>query len=123
ASLDAHVRNFVDYNDRLTRLYEDPVYLELPEQLYEQGVAIAERLVDVQEQAFRYRIALFVVALLLLAFSAAMVARVRRYFVMLARANDELEARVALRTEELATANEALRAEMVERENVESQLR
>lgn len=123
ASLDAHARNFLDYNDRLARLYEDPVYLELPEQLYEQGLAIAERLVDVQEQGFRYRIALFVVALLLLAFSAAMVARVRRYFVMLARANDELEARVELRTEELATANEALKAEMAERENVESQLR
>jgi signal transduction histidine kinase len=73
--------------------------------------------------ANRYRVALFTVALLLLAFSGWKVVQVGGYVNLIERANTTLEERVAGRTKELSNANAALQKEMREREEVEAQLR
>ncbi|MBN1236919.1 MAG: hypothetical protein JXB36_00385 [Gammaproteobacteria bacterium] len=121
--LRAHSLNLIDYIDRLTRLMQSPPFIELPVAIFEQNARLTARLAETSAAASRYRSALFVVALLLLAFSAVMVARVRGYLQAIARANNDLESRVARRTQELADVNAALRREIAERESVESQLR
>jgi two-component system NtrC family sensor kinase len=73
--------------------------------------------------AARYRIALFIVAVLLLAFSALKVVQVGGYVKLIEGANQTLEERVVERTKELSGANAALQNEMREREEVEAQLR
>ncbi len=73
--------------------------------------------------AGRYRVALFVVAVLLLAFSAWKVAQIGGYVKVIEKTNTTLEERVGERTKDLRDANVALQKEMREREEVESQLR
>lgn len=73
--------------------------------------------------AYRFRLALFVVVVALLAFSGYKVLQVGRYVRLVRRSNEQLEHRVEARTAELSTAAKSLHAEMREREAVETQLR
>lgn len=121
-AVEAHLVTFMRYVDDMTQLMQEILVIPVPVALANQATGLAERLSAASAVAGRYRIALFAVAVLLLAFSSFMIARVRQYLRMIERANDELESRVAERTKELASVAEALRAEIVERENVESRL-
>src|SRR5690606_6697912 len=104
-------------------LLSSEVFAQFPVVLYEQGRLLAEELTASVAKAGSYRSLLFVVGVFLLAFSAAMAMRVRRYLQMIERHNDQLEDRVRERTEQLARVNDALRAEIAEREHVEAKLR
>jgi len=123
SALVSHAETLIDYTNRLAEALSSEVFYQFPIVLYEQGTLLAQELTASVVEAGRYRSLLFVVGVLLLAFSAAMAIRVRRYLQMIERHNDELEDRVRERTEQLASVNDALRAEIAEREHVEAQLR
>lgn len=118
-----HAETLIDYTNRLGAVLASEVFYQFPVVLYEEGRRLAQGLASSVAKAGLYRSLLFVVGVLLLAFSAAMVIRVRRYLHMMERYNDVLEDRVRERTEQLASVNEALRSEIAEREHVEAQLR
>ena len=121
--LEAHVRTLMDYIQRMGPIMLGLYAVPFQGVIRAENANLATRLARTSERAGRYRMALFAVALVLLALVTAMVVKLRQYLRMIRRANDELESRVAKRTEELAAANSALVSEMAERENVESQLR
>src|SRR5690606_6750836 len=111
SALVSHAETLIDYTNRLAEALSSEVFYQFPIVLYEQGTLLAQELTASVVEAGRYRSLLFVVGVLLLAFSAAMAIRVRRYLQMIERHNDELEDRVRERTEQLASVNDALRAE------------
>ena len=121
--LEAHVRTLMDYNQRMGPIMLGLYAVPFQDIIRDESSRLTAQLARTSEQAGRYRTALFAVALLLLGVATALVVKLRQYLQMIRGANDELESRVAKRTEELAAANSALVAEMAERENVESQLR
>ncbi len=123
-ALVAHAETLIEYSNRVGEvLLATDVFAQFPVLLYEQGSLLAQQLTASVAKAGRYRSMLFGVGVLLLVFSAAMAIRVRRYLQMIERHNDELEDRVRERTDQLASVNDALRAEIAEREQVEAQLR
>lgn len=121
--LEAHLRTLMDYTQRMGPIFFGLYAVPFQDAIRRADAKLAERLARTSEQAARYRVALFAVALVLLGLVAVMVWKLREYLRAIRRANDELEARVAKRTEELAAMNSALVAEMAEREKVEAQLR
>jgi signal transduction histidine kinase len=121
-TLENHLLKLVDLVERIGLVMGEMYSIPVPQQIDAHFSQIGDRLSHASVVAGRYRAALFVVSVTLLVFSGFMVGRVRRYLKLIKRSNDELEARVALRTQELANVNETLLAEIAERENVESQL-
>lgn len=121
--LDVHVHHLLRAGESNLALLQQMWMLPVPQSLRENADLLAAQLATENATAFRYRVALFAVAVLLLAFGAWKASQVRRYVQLTRRANEELDARVRRRTDELARTNEALRREMIEREGVESQLR
>jgi signal transduction histidine kinase len=121
--LEGHLRTLTDYVERMVPILIGLYAVPFQDAINGENARLAERLGRSSEQAGRYRVALFGVALVLLGLVTVMVVKLRQYLLVIRRANDELESRVAKRTEELAAANSALVAEMTEREKVESQLR
>ena len=120
--LEAHVSTLTRYVERVGLLLQENYLIPMLSLIHSQTAGLTDRLAVAAAVAGRYRIALFVVAVVLLAFSVSMVTQTRRYLRMIESSNNELEARVAKRTGELASANKALRYEIAERENVEAQL-
>lgn len=122
-SLVLHAEALIDYSSALAAVFASDVFFQLPSVLYEHRQHLAESLSASVVVAGRYRSLLFVVGVVLLVFSALLAARGRRYLQMIEQYNNELEDRVRERTEELASVNAALHAEIAERTHVESQLR
>lgn len=89
-----HAETLIDYTNRLGAVLASEVFYQFPVVLYEEGRRLAQGLAVSVAKAGLYRSLLFVVGVLLLAFSAAMVIRVRRYLHMMERYNDVLEDRV-----------------------------
>jgi signal transduction histidine kinase len=121
--LDAHLRTLRNYIERIGPVLFGLYAVPFQDVIRRENAKLAERLARTSNQAGRYRVALFAVAVVLLVLAMVMVLKLRQYLRMVHRANDELESRVAKRTAELAAANSALLGEMAEREKIESQLR
>jgi signal transduction histidine kinase len=121
--LSAHVSNLLGHRAGLDELLDRLFAAELPH-VVDALRAVADAAYSASsETAGRYRVALFAVAVILLAFSAWKVVQVGRYLKLIERANATLEERVTERTKELSDANAALHKEMRERAEVEAQLR
>jgi signal transduction histidine kinase len=121
-SISAHLLTLTRYVVQMGELMGEMFVIPLPTTIIATGLEFDRQLHDAAVSADQYRAALFAMGLVLLLFSGLMTARVRRYFRMVQRTNDELESRVADRTKKLAEVNNALRNEISERESVESQL-
>jgi signal transduction histidine kinase len=121
--LEPHGETIIVYNDRMTLLMGEFFTLPVPQAIAETRRTISREIAEATTVAGRYRIGLFVVAVLLLIFSAAKVLEVSQYLRMVQRTNSELDRRVKERTVELSKANMALLNEIHERENIEAQLR
>jgi signal transduction histidine kinase len=121
--LGTHVRNLLQRRADLDVLVGNLFAIALPDAIDVERQAVDAAYTRSASVAGRYRVALFAVALLLLAFSAWKVMQIGGYVTLIERANDTLEQRVAKRTKELSDANAALQQEMREREEVEAQLR
>jgi signal transduction histidine kinase len=121
--LEPHGETIIGYNDRMTLLMGEFFTLPVPQAIAETRRTISRELAEATTVAGRYRTGLFVVAVLLLIFSAAKVLQVSQYVRMVQRTNSELDRRVKERTAELSKANMALLNEIHERENIEAQLR
>jgi signal transduction histidine kinase len=121
--LGTHVRNLLRHRADLDVVVDDLFAIAVPEAVDAERRAVDAEYARSAGAAGRYRIALFVVALLLLAFSAWKVVQIGGYVGLIERANATLELRVTERTKELRDANAALQKEMREREEVEAQLR
>jgi PAS domain S-box-containing protein len=114
AVLDDYVRALADNEALLPRLREDTVLREL---LDRPASAEAERLITTYLQLYeealaraeRFRIILFAVSLLLVAFVVAVLVRLTRTGAALNALNAELEQRVEERTRALSAANAELR--------------
>ncbi len=121
--LAAHVDNLLSRRADLEVLLNDLFAITVPQAVEAERAVADAAYVSSAAVAARYRVALFVVAVLLLAFSAWKVGQVSGYVELIERANETLEERVAERTKELSGANAALQQEMRERAGVEAQLR
>ncbi|HEX8433791.1 response regulator [Archangium sp.] len=114
AVLDDYVRALADNESLLPRLHEDSVLREL---LDRPASAEAERLITTYLQLYeaalvraeRFRVVLFAVSLLLVAFVVVVLARLTRTGAALNALNLELEQRVEERTRALSAANTELR--------------
>jgi signal transduction histidine kinase len=121
--LAAHVKNLLRRRADLEALLNGLFSIPLAETVAAERRG-AERAYAVSATtAGRYRVALFVVAMLLLAFSTWKVAQVRGYVRLIEGSNATLEEHVAKRTKELRDSNASLHSEIREREEVEAQLR
>jgi signal transduction histidine kinase len=118
-----HVRNLLERRANLDVLVRNLFAIAVPGAVDAERRAVDAEYARSTGVASRYRVALFAVALLLLAFGALKVVRIGRYVKLIERANATLEQRVTERTKELSDANAALQREMREREEVEAQLR
>ncbi len=121
--LRTHVANIAASAQRMLETTQLVWMVPMPQVLRDNHDELNRELAAANVSATNYRRALFAVAVLLLAFSAWKVVEVRRYMRLLQSANETLEARVDRRTAALARANEALRGEISQREEVEMQLR
>lgn len=86
-------------------------------------VGIDEEYARERQQSVWYRIALFVLILLLIIFCVRKVIQVSAYVQLLQRARNNLESKVHDRTVDLTEANRALETQMEERERIENELR
>jgi signal transduction histidine kinase len=120
--LEQHAFRLIEHSVAARNLMQAIRILPISEAIERQNEQLQAQLAASERRASGFRTWLFIVAVLLLLFSATKVAQVRGYLRRIKGANRELDDGVRRRTLELSEANEALRLEIAERERVESQL-
>jgi len=121
ATLRSHIFKLIGTTERLTRVFIEQATLPIPQSLDRQRESIRAQFLNASDTAAGYQVGLLFIAVLLLSFGAIKAAQVSRYVRVLNRANDELDARVRERTEELIETNNALLVEIDERRRAEEE--
>ena len=118
----AHVRRVLDGRPLIVALDEERAALDIKRKVGDQ-LAGAQAVYSATVARARYHLyALFALALMLVVVAIWEIAQVRHYVAVVEKHGRGLEARVAERTADLATANDRLRQDAVERERMQEDL-